>query len=73
MSIYLTAAMQMFGRAQDALSHVLVSEPFEMNQEFFYIPPSPRMLKTRDGQEISTNQLAHRGATRLPARGFLAG
>jgi CRISPR-associated protein (TIGR02584 family) len=54
MSIYLTAAMQMFGRAQDALSHVLVSEPFEMNQEFFYIPPSPRILKARDGLEIST-------------------
>jgi CRISPR-associated protein (TIGR02584 family) len=54
MSIYLTAAMQMFGRAQDALSHALVSEPFEMNQEFFYIPPSPRILKTREGQEVST-------------------
>ena len=54
MSIYLTAAMQMFGRAQDALSHVLVSEPFEMNQEFFYIPPSPRILKGRDGKDVST-------------------
>lgn len=54
MSIYLTAAMQMFGRAQDALSHVLVSEPFEMNQEFFYIPPSPRILKSRDGKDVST-------------------
>src|SRR5207237_3833730 len=72
MSIYLTAAMQLFGRVQDRLSHVLVSEPFEMNQEFFYIPPSPRMLKTRAGQETSTNQLAHRGATSLPARAYRA-
>jgi hypothetical protein len=54
MSIYLTAAMQIYGRAQDTLSHVLVSEPFEMNQDFFYIPPSPRFLKRREGGEIST-------------------
>jgi CRISPR-associated protein (TIGR02584 family) len=57
MSIYLTAAMQLFGRAQDALSHVLVSEEFELQvPDFFYIPPTPRMLKKRDGQEISTEK-----------------
>lgn len=56
MSIYLTAAMQMFGRADDALSHVLVNEPFEMNQEFFYIPPAPLKLKTRSGRKVSTDQ-----------------
>jgi len=39
MSIYLTAAMQLFGRAQDRLSHVLVSEDFETHPDFFYIPP----------------------------------
>lgn len=55
MSIYLTAAMQLFGRArQDTLSHVLVSEQFETHPEFFYIPPVPRNLKTRDGAEVST-------------------
>ena len=55
MSIYLTAAMQLFGRAQDTLSHVLVSEEFELRvPDFFYIPPNPRMLRTRDGREIST-------------------
>lgn len=54
MGIYLTAAMQLFGRFDDSLSHVLVSEEFETHPEFFYIPPTPRLLKTRDGREIST-------------------
>jgi CRISPR-associated protein (TIGR02584 family) len=54
MGIYLTAAMQLFGRADDSLSHVLVSEDFETHPEFFYIPPIRRILKTRDQREIST-------------------
>lgn len=44
MSIYLTAAMQLFGREQDRLSHVLVSEDFETHRDFYYIPPEPRQL-----------------------------
>lgn len=60
MSIYLTAAMQLFGRAQDRLSHVLVSEPFETHREFYYIPPKPRALEVRDRQgrvrTLSTEQ-----------------
>lgn len=54
MSIYLTAAMQLFGRAHDKLSHVLVSEDFETHPDFFYKPPVPRLLKTRAGREVST-------------------
>lgn len=54
LGIYLTAAMQLFGRVQDCLSHVLVSEDFETHQEFFYKPPAPRLLRTRDGHEVST-------------------
>jgi CRISPR-associated protein (TIGR02584 family) len=56
LGIYLTAAMQLFGRVQDCLSHVLVSEDFETHPEFFYKPPVPRMLKTRDGREVSTDE-----------------
>lgn len=48
MSIYLTAAMQLFGRKQDRLSHVLVSEQFETHPQFFYKPPVPRELPVRD-------------------------
>ena len=44
MSIYLTAAMQLFGRADDTLSHVLISEDFEAHKEFFYPPPQPKTL-----------------------------
>ncbi|MEW6213258.1 MAG: CRISPR-associated ring nuclease Csm6, partial [Acidobacteriota bacterium] len=54
MSVYLTVAMQLFGRNQDRLSHVLVSEDFETHPEFFYKPPTPRILKNRNGQDIST-------------------
>ncbi len=39
MSIYLTAAMQLFARSWDTLSHVLVSEDFETLRDFYYIPP----------------------------------
>lgn len=48
MSIYLTAAMQLFGRADDSLSHVLVSEDFEGHPQFFYPPPVPKMLDITD-------------------------
>lgn len=54
MSIYLTAAMQLFGRAHDTLSHVLVRQEFETNREFFYPPPVPRELTLRDGRTVST-------------------
>ncbi len=43
MSIYLTLAMSLFGRADDELSHVLVNEGFESNN-FFYPPPTPREI-----------------------------
>jgi len=54
MGIYLTAAMQLFGRAEDTLTHVLVSEDFEEHPDFYYIPAVPRMLKMWDGRKIST-------------------
>ena len=54
MSIYLTAAMQLFGRAHDTLSHVLVNADFETNRDFFYPPPVARELTLRDGRTVST-------------------
>jgi len=50
MSVYLTAAMQLFGRTNDQLSHVLVSEDFETHPEFFYKPPAACTLEKRDRQ-----------------------
>jgi len=57
MSIYLTAAMQLFGRPQDTLSHVLVNEEFETNTDFYYPPPVARTLANKHtGNELSTDQ-----------------
>lgn len=60
MGFYLGYAMSLFGRPQDRLSHVLVSSPFEANQQFYYPtresrviytpPPEQRPLDTRDAQ-----------------------
>ncbi|MBV5299598.1 MAG: TIGR02584 family CRISPR-associated protein, partial [Rhodoferax sp.] len=36
MGFYLGYALSLFGRPQDRLSHVLVSEPFESSYDFFY-------------------------------------
>jgi CRISPR-associated protein (TIGR02584 family) len=44
MGFYLAFALSLFGRAQDRLSHVLVSEPFEADPQFYYPPPQPEVL-----------------------------
>lgn len=60
MGYYLGSALQMYGRRQDKLYHVLVNEEFENNPDFFYPPPTPRKLITRDKdgevREISTTE-----------------
>ena len=50
MGIFLANAMQLFGRRQDALSHVLVNEPFENHPEFYYPPSQPVTLDLKDRQ-----------------------
>lgn len=47
MGYYAGYALSLFGRAQDRLSHVLVSEPFESAPEFWYPRPQPEMLALR--------------------------
>jgi CRISPR-associated protein (TIGR02584 family) len=56
MSIHLTTAMQLFGRANDTLSHVLANKDFETNRDFFYPPPIPKLIRLRDGRKISTSK-----------------
>lgn len=56
---YLGYAMSMFGRDQDRLSHVLVSEPFETGVEGFYFKPRKPLRLARTGkpsQTISTSR-----------------
>lgn len=49
MSIYLTAAMMLYGRADDRLMHVLIRpEEFEFCKEFFHPYREPRQLPLND-------------------------
>ncbi|NLT68228.1 MAG: TIGR02584 family CRISPR-associated protein [Acidobacteria bacterium] len=60
MGFYAGYALSFFGRPQDRLSHVLVSAPYESNQQFYYPtpcryviytnPPQSRPLDARDAE-----------------------
>ena len=52
MGYYAGYALSLFGRPQDRLSHVLVSEPFESSWEFFYPAPASRVMTTRDNKLV---------------------
>lgn len=56
MGFFLGYALSLYGRAQDRMSHVLVSEPFENSLDFFYPTPYSRVLQTRDGRLADTAQ-----------------
>lgn len=46
MGFFLGYALSLFGRAQDRLSHVLVSEPYEASWNFFYPTPYENVIET---------------------------
>lgn len=48
MGAYLSLALQLYGRNQDHLSHVLVTPEFEYSREFFYKPPNETTIRGRD-------------------------
>lgn len=48
MGFYLGYALSLYGRPQDRLSHVLVSEPYESSWDFFYPTPYERIIQTRN-------------------------
>ncbi len=48
MSACLSVAVQMYGRAQDRMYHVLVSPEFENNKDFFYPPKESKLIELRD-------------------------
>jgi CRISPR-associated protein (TIGR02584 family) len=56
MGLLLAAAMQLYGRPDDRLYHVLVPPEFESLDDFFYPPQRPRRLTLKDGRRISTEQ-----------------
>lgn len=54
MGIFLAFALQLYGRDQDRLYHVLVNEPFETHPDFFYKPRKDTVIKGRDGKPLHT-------------------
>lgn len=47
MGFYVGYALSLYGRAQDRLSHVLVSAPYEAHPEFYYPTPYSCVIHTR--------------------------
>lgn len=56
MGFYAGYALSLFGRPQDRLSHVLVSEPYESCWDFFYPTPYSRVINTRDNTLADTSK-----------------
>lgn len=54
MGFFLGYALSLFGRAQDRLSHVLVSEPFEASWDFFYPTPYENVIETAGRKLVDT-------------------
>lgn len=58
MGLYLGFALQLYGRPDDALSHVLVYPPeLEMDKTFFYPPPEDRLFRLQDGRVLKSEQI----------------
>ena len=56
MSVYLAYTLQLYGRTQDKLFHVLTSpEVFEDQKNFYYPPPKKKKIKLSDGKKIYTD------------------
>ncbi|MBI1766349.1 MAG: TIGR02584 family CRISPR-associated protein [Acidobacteria bacterium] len=54
MSAYMMLALMMYGRAEDELTHVVVTEEFETNSDFFFPPKQNQPLPIR----VAGNKLA---------------
>ena len=48
MGYYLGYALSLYGREQDRLSHVLVSEPYEKNRDFYYPTPHESVIHIKE-------------------------
>ena len=56
MGFFLGYALSLYGRPQDKLSHVLVSDPYEASIGFYYPTPTSRVLELPDGRLADTSQ-----------------
>lgn len=65
MGFFLGYALSLFGRPQDRLSHVLVSEPFENSWAFFYPTPYENIIET-PGKELVDTRNARLSLAEIP-------
>lgn len=54
MGYYLGYALSLYGRPQDRLSHVLVSDPYETNRGFYYPTPYEHPIHSKRGDKEIT-------------------
>lgn len=54
MGYYLGYALSLFGRPQDRLSHVLVSEKYENHRDFYYPTKESHVIRDRDDNPLDT-------------------
>jgi len=52
MGYYLGYALSLYGRNQDRLSHVLVTDRYESLKDFFYPTPDSRVIQDKQGQAL---------------------
>ena len=52
LSVLLGFALQLFGRPQDTLLHVLVDEELEGHRDFFYPTRAPHLISTKDDRRV---------------------
>lgn len=58
MGFYIGYALSLFGRRQDRMSHVLVSEPYEQSSFFFYPTKSDEWISLRGSEKKVNARLA---------------
>lgn len=54
MGVLLALTLQLYGRQEDRLYHVLVPPAFESLESFFFPPKRPRRLTGKDGRPLNT-------------------
>ena len=54
MGYYLGYALSLYGRQQDRLSHVLVTDRYESLKDFFYPTPESHVIEARDGRSLDS-------------------
>lgn len=56
MGYYAGYALSLFGRSQDRLSHVLISEGYESLPDFYYPTPYPRIIHDRNQRALDASR-----------------